>query len=179
MNKVLVLGLGMLTSVSILNANWMGALTPDKKVGSASISIGHIKIVEDVTPYVTVDLGGNYYYDNGLMWGANFGLGYVHNPSDFTDKKTMVELDGKFKLGYSFGETARGIGVYGIMDVAYLLYNDGDFNSASGFGYGIGTEYRFENDYLVTISYTFTTMTPDTGAKFDYNKALVGVGYTW
>ncbi|WP_321778120.1 outer membrane beta-barrel protein [Sulfurimonas sp.] len=172
-------------SFTVAHANWIGALKPDKKVGSVSLSVGQVTIESETNPLYSLDFGGNYYYDNGILLGATFGLGYTENPNSLIDNKNIFELNGKFKLGYSFGKMARGLALYGLTDFSYLMYNRLDSHlkdktsSAQGIGFGGAIEYRFSNDWLLSASYTTTNMTHDSGANFDYNKALFGVGYTF
>jgi hypothetical protein len=190
MNKIMISLVALATLTTASNASWIGALAPDKQIGNISLSVGQATIGEETNPLYTLDLGGNYYYDNGIMWGSTIGIGYTKNPDTAVDNNTMIELGGKFKLGYSFGETAKGFGIYGIADFSYLAYNrtttnvntakeEDEFANANGIGFGGGAEYRFDNDLLITATYTTTQMTPDYGSKFDYDKALVGIGYSW
>jgi len=186
MNKILISLVALATLTTASNATLIGAWAPDKKVGNMSISAGQATIGKKSNTMYTLDLGGNYYYDNGIMWGASFGLGYTKNPDTTVSNKTMGEIDGKFRFGYSFGETAKGLGVYGIADFSYLMYmsrnatnTDDEFESANGIGFGAGAEYVFDSGLLITTSYTTTTMTSDTGTKFDYDKVLVGIGFSW
>ena len=180
----------MTALATISSASWIGALAPNGNVGAVSISVGQATIDSKTKPIYTLNLSGNYYYNNGVMFGASFSLGYTENPDTEVSTKAMGELNGKFRLGYSFGKLARGFGVYGIADYSYLMYNRSYINSitseyedetanAGGIGFGGGAEYRFDSNWLVTASYTTTTMSPDKGADFDYDKALFSVGYTW
>lgn len=182
MPKILI-SLGLIISLS--SASWIGALKPDKEVGNISFSMGQATIENETNPLYSLDFGGNYYYDNGILLGATFGLGYTENPNSLIDNKNIFELNGRFKLGYSFGKMARGLALYALSDFSYLMYNRLDSqledktNFAQGIGFGGGLEYRFSNDWLLSASYTTTNMTPNSGANFDYNKALLGVGYTF
>jgi len=168
--------LSLILIISLSYAGWIGSLKPDKEVGNISLFIGQASLEEKKDTLYGFDFGGNYYYNNGVLLGATFGLGYADE---------SFELNGKFKLGYSFGEIAKGLALYGIGDFSYLMYNR--LNSqlkekttfAQGIGFGGGIEYRFNNDWLFTASYTTTNMIPDIGINFDYNKALIGVGYTF
>jgi len=98
------------------------------------------------------------------MTGATFGLGYAKNPDTTVSSDTMGELNAKFKFGYSFGEIGKGLGVYGIADFSYLMYqrlnisgtND-ELANANGIGFGGGAEYVFDSGWLITASYTNTT----------------------
>ncbi len=191
MHKKTILLLIILTIFSnLLEAKFIGAFAPDKKVGNISLSTGQAKINSQSTSIYSLDFGGNYYYKNGIMWGSIFSLGYIQNPDTTVDSKVMAELSGKFKFGYSFGELARALSVYALADFSYLMYNtssinyitgnqEDSFNSAQGIGSGMGAEYRFKNNYLVTTSYTSITMTPDDGKNFEYEKILIGLGYSW
>jgi len=190
MNKIVTSIIVVTTLATVSNASWIGIWKPDKKVGNVSLSVGQVTLGTETNPMYTLGLGGNYYYDNGILWGASFGLGYTENPDTTVETKAIGELNAKFKFGYSFGETAKGLGIYGLADFSYLMYNyssidygtgerEDSFSSANGIGYGAGAEYRFDSGWLITASYTTTQMTPDKGVKFDYDKALVGVGFTW
>ena len=182
MNKI-ILSLVMVATVS--SASWIGALKPDKEVANISLSVGQATIESETSPLYSLDFGGNYYYDNGVLLGANIGLGYTKNSNSLIDNKNIFELNGRFKLGYSFGNMEKGLALYALTDFSYLMYNRLDTHSedkanfAQGIGFGGGLEYRFNNDWLLGASYTTTKMTPDSGANFDYNKALFGVGYTF
>lgn len=182
MNKVL---LSLITIVTVSSAGWIGALKPDQKIGNISLSVGQATIESESSPLYSLDFGGNYYYDNGILFGATFGLGYTENSNILIDNKNIFELNGKFKLGYSFNKTEKGLAIYGLTDFSYLMYNRLDTHSedkatfAQGIGFGGGLEYRFNNDWLLTASYTTTNMTPDSGAVFNYSKAQFGVGYTF
>ncbi len=177
--------LSLILIVSLSSASWIGTLKPDKKVGNISLSMGQVTIESETNPLYSLDFGGNYYYDNGFLMGATFGLGYTENPNSLIDNKNIFELNGRFKLGYSFNKTEKGLAIYGLTDFSYLMYNRLDSQQedkatfSQGIGFGGGLEYRFNNDWLLSASYSTIQMTPDSGANFDYNKALLGVGYTF
>jgi hypothetical protein len=190
MKKIVLIFMSLISFSTITEAKFIGAFAPDKKVGNISLSTGQAKINSQSTPIYSLDFGGNYYYKNGIMWGSIFSLGYTQNPDTTVDSKVMAELSGKFKFGYSFGELSRALSIYALADFSYLMYNTSSinyitgnqkdsFNSAQGIGSGIGAEYRFKNNYLVTTSYTSITMTPDQGENFEYEKILIGLGYSW
>jgi hypothetical protein len=190
MKQTILIFIGLLSIATVTEAKFVGSLAPNKKVGNLSLSIGQANIDSQSTSIYSLDFGGNYYYQNGFMWGSIFSLGYGENPDPTVDAKVMAELSGKFKFGYSFGEIARGLGIYALADFSYLMYNtteinyitgdkEDSFTAAQGVGFGIGAEYRFKNNYLVTTSYTSITMTPDNGENFEYEKILLGVGYSW
>jgi hypothetical protein len=91
-------------------------------------------------------------------------------------------------VGYSFAEAGKGFGLFGIADFTYLTYSrpniingqlDEKTTFAQGIGFGGGVEYVFDNPWILTATYTTKTMKPDTGESFDYDKALVGIGYTF
>jgi len=179
MKKIL---LSSLLLVSLDNAGYIGSLVPDKKVGKVSLSAGQATIENDTSLMYKLSFGGTYYYNNGIMYGATFGLGYTENPHTQVDNKNMFELDGQFKLGYSFGQIAEGFGVYGLVDFAYLMYNqqlEDKATFAQGIGYGGGLEYVLSDSWVVTTTYTTTKMKPDTNEDFDYDKLLLGIGYIW
>ncbi len=177
--------LSLILIVSLSSASWIGALKPDKEVGNISLSIGQATIESETNTLCSLDFGGNYYYKNGVLLGATFGLGYTENPNSLIDNKNIFELNGRFKLGYSFNKTEKGLAIYGLTDFSYLMYNRLDSQQedkatfSQGIGFGGGLEYRFNNDWLLSASYSTIQMTPDSGANFDYNKALLGVGYTF
>lgn len=187
------LSLSFVTLVALsvsAQAGFIGSIKPDAKVGNFSVGVGQATFNDSSETLYTISFGGNYYYNNGVMWGASFGLGYTTNPDTTVDTDAIGELDGQFRLGYSFGKTAYGLGIYGIVDYSYLMYNSSSINpvtgqredttnNAGGIGYGAGAEYRFDSNWLVTATYTTATMTPDTGLDFDYDKALFSVGYSW
>ena len=50
---------------------------------------------------------------------------------------------------------------------------------AQGIGYGGGLEYVLSDSWVVTSTYTTTKMKADTNEDFDYEKILIGIGYTW
>ncbi|WP_428737447.1 outer membrane beta-barrel protein [Sulfurimonas sp.] len=183
MNKYISSFVNILIFSSIVQA---GILTPDKKVGNVKLSIGQATFENESSHLYTLEFGGNYYYNNEIMWGAQFGLGYTENPDKTISNKTMGELNGQFRIGYSFGELAKGFGLYGLCDMSYLLYNsrnqdtlEQENNFASGIGFGGGVEYVFDSSWIITATYSKIDMTPDKGNSFDYSKALFGVGYTW
>ena len=176
----------LITITSLASAGFIGSLVPDKKVGSTSLSIGQATFEKQDNPLYGIDFGGTYYYYNsGVMFGATIGLSYTTNPSSLIDNESIYEMNGKFKLGYSFSKLARGFGVYALTDFSYLMYSRLDSRLqdrttfAQGIGFGGGVEYRFENDLLLNALYTTTQMAPDKGAHFDYNKALLSVGFTF
>ncbi len=174
--------LSSLLLVSLANAGYIGSLVPDKKVGKISLSAGQASIGNDTNLMYKLSFGGTYYYNNGVMYGADFGLGYTQNQDTQVDNKNMFELDGQFKLGYSFGQLAEGFGVYGLVDFAYLMYNQqlkDKATFAQGIGYGGGLEYVLSDSWVVTSTYTTTKMKADTNEDFDYEKILIGIGYTW
>ena len=173
--------LSSLLFVSLAHASYIGSLVPDKKVGKVSFSTGQATIGNDTSPMYKLSFGGTYYYNNGVMYVADFGLGYTQNQDTQVDNKNMFELNGQFKLGYSFGNLAEGFGVYGLVDFAYLMYNQQEDKAtfAQGIGYGGGLEYVLSDSWIVTGTYTTTKMKPDSNEDFDYEKLLIGIGYTW
>lgn len=190
MNQIMI----SIAAISILatasNASWIGALKADKKVANVKLSVGQATFEDESSILYTLEIGGNYYYNNGLLWGAQFGFGYTKNPDETVSTTAMGEINGQFKLGYSFGATAKGLGIYGLYDMSYLMYNynnlnqmtgelEDEINFATGMGFGAGAEYIFDSGWIVTASYSTMSMSPDIGSEFDYSKALVGVGYTW
>jgi len=189
--KKLSLSLLALVAISsVAQAKYVGPLTPDAKVGNVTLAVGQATFENESETLYNLSFGGNYYYDNGIMSGAGFGIGYTTNPDDSVDTSAIGEIEGQFRLGYSFGKLAYGFGVYGIVEFSYLMYNSSNINPiiwqredtnnyASGIGYGGGLEYRFENGILLNATYTTASMTPDQGVDFDYDKALFGVGYSW
>jgi len=48
-----------------------------------------------------------------------------------------------------------------------------------GIGYGGGLEYVLSASWVATSTYTTTKMKIDTNEDFDYEKILIGIGYTW
>jgi len=66
--------LSSLLLVSLANAGYIGSLIPDKKVGKVSFSTGQATIGNDTSLMYKLSFGGTYYYDNGVMYGATFGL---------------------------------------------------------------------------------------------------------
>jgi len=174
--------LSSLLFVSLAHASYMGSLVPDKKVGKVSFSAGQASIENDTSLMYKLSLGGTYYYNSRIMYGATFGLGYTENPHTQVDNKNMFELDGQFKLGYSFGQLGEGFGLFGLVDFAYLMYNqqlEDKATFAQGIGYGCGLEYVLSDSWVVTGTYTTTKMKPDTNENFDYEKLLLGIGYIW
>ena len=177
--------LSLILIVSFSSASWIGALKPDKEGGNISFSVGQATLDSETSLLYSLDFGGNYYYDNGVLFGATMGLGYTENPNSLIDNKNIFELNGRFRLGYSFNKTEKGLSLYGLTDFSYLMYNRLDSqledktSFAQGIGFGGAIEYRFSNDWLLSASYSTTQMAPDSGSDFDYNKALFGVGYTF
>ncbi len=187
MNKIILSLATMATLATLSNA---GGLSPDKSVGNVKLSVGQASFEDESSTLYTLEIGGNYYYNNGVLWGAEFGFGYTENPDETVTTTAMGEINGQFRLGYSFGRTGKGLGLYGLFDMSYLMYNYNDYNPitgelqdeinfATGMGFGGGAEYIFDSGWLVTATYSTMSMSPDIGGEFDYTKALVGVGYTW
>ena len=178
----------MIMATVVANA---GILTPDEKVGNASVYIGNATLGEygDSTDAAAILIGGNYYYNSGVLFGSTFGLEYAENADELVDNKLMLGINANFKIGYSFGSVAKGFGVYGLVDLHYLMYSvegvnhgsgekEDEITNASGTGFGVGAEYIFENGLLINLSYSSTEMTSD-DYKFDYERTLIGVGVTW
>jgi len=190
MKKILrIIVLASIMTIS-LNASFINALKPELKVGNVKFGVGQSALGDNTENIYKIELGGNYYYNNGIMFGTDIGLSYMENSNIEVEDNTMGELNVNFKLGYLIGDNGYGLSTYGLVDFSYLVYNRIGVNSitnevedtltdASGIGYGVGIDYRFKNNFLLSGIYTETTMEPEIGEDFKYKKSIVSLGYAW
>lgn len=161
MKKILLTGL--IGSVVAINAMAAG--------GNFHLSAGSMKIGDDTGSLVSIGYeGDNLKTTNGFYWGfgMDFGVGRANSVNTYN-------LSANLKLGYS---PIKNLAVYGMVVPMIQSY---DNNSAYGFGFGGGADYKISKHFDVSLEYTKYNMSIDSngyyGGDYDMNIAALSIGY--
>ncbi len=86
-------------------------------------------------------LGGDYIFalPNKILVGAGAEMAFHENVK-------FLSLDGK--VGY---DVTKNIDVYGILGYGYIMPNEGDLESAGGFGFGLGLDYTLPSSSMPLV----------------------------
>jgi hypothetical protein len=114
-----------------------------------------------------VGYGVTKYFDSGLMSGVSFNFGMVNG----TESSYTYGAD--LSVGLSL---AKKLSVYGIGSATYQTFKN---TGGSGFGYGGGAEYRFNDTFAAAAEYKTYNMVYDSGMDYDYSTSLFKLKYTF
>ena len=131
-------------------------------VGVASVEVGN----KTGTGY---DAGFGYgTTDSGFYWGGAFLFEYAN-----VNNINVIGYAADIRLGLS---PTKSFSLYGIGAAMYQSAND---RENSGFGSGVGVEYRISNSIGVNVDYKTFNMTPSNVGflNYDYTKTGVSVKY--
>ncbi len=85
--------------------------------------------------------GGDYIFalPSKILAGAGIEMAFHENVK-------FLSLDGK--VGY---DLSKNIDVYGILGYGYIIPDEGDLESAGGFGFGLGVEYALPSNSMPLV----------------------------